>query len=139
MLVLSSTITPDYFLPNRGQWTARVDEAVRDQVYELDRALTLSWMSGLAAQVMVRHNDSIGRIGRCIDIIAEIVVNQLASHAHLTSGVSEYGDLELQGDRIAAQLGYAGVLRNHCVSGVTAEVCRIFAERAVTGTILARL
>ncbi len=283
---------PDYFLPKREQWNERVDATVRARVLDLDVALSMSWVSRLADQIAERLADDVSRLRRCISIVGEVLVNQLASHAHLAeqvgeadfpqtnwsrlfrgfvncegqnytlalllsqmfeqveifntidpatgrgdhllvrvtteqgwafadawspntlyyvadlggtplAGIPEYADLEFQGDqpkigcvareayqggsvldvafpqpgeenvadiaaqldgatqpialspvwtdyldarlkhlmgdRIATQLAYSNVLRDHAVGGVTADVCRVFEERTASGTILARL
>lgn len=78
---------PDYFLPGKEKWRERVAPDLQARVHDLDRALTISWISRLADQVVEHRVTPLDQLRTSIRIMNEVFVNQLAIHAHLPEEV----------------------------------------------------
>lgn len=80
---------PDYFLPGRTRWNARLDEPTRAAVHELDRALAREWTRQLATRIVDGNSGAYYHLAAAVAAIRAVFVNELSCDARPAEGLAD--------------------------------------------------
>ncbi len=67
---------PDFFLPRRGAWVKRTDEATRDLVHRIDHAIMAHWIDEQSKVVINEDLSKLDGVKRCIALVQGTIVSQ---------------------------------------------------------------